>query len=237
MGETNAQADDRSQVGDEAGGQDHLAELRLVEPRLDHHRVDDGDGGRGERDAANQRRGPVPASKQVPGNQRSADEGAGETRQPDGNGLLEALAQHRGLDLGPGQERQQDAAEAGQEQEPRADFEGPVEVEDPVLIQEQGQVASGDTDQNLNQRDALPEADGDDRGQEGQPEPDGGDAEVGGHVFPPGCGRKNKKTLVRGLPTRVPTRKPLLGTIPGRSHQPLVAAVRRELHHATSFEC
>jgi hypothetical protein len=73
------------------------------------------------------------------------------------------------IDLGPGEEGQQHGANCGQEV-------------DPLVARQASQVAGGDTDEDLDQRDADPEADRDERREQGQADPRGRDQEdVVGH--------------------------------------------------------
>jgi len=51
-GEQAAEGEHRAQVGDEARGQDELAEVMTVQAGLDHHRIDHRDRRRAQRDAA-----------------------------------------------------------------------------------------------------------------------------------------------------------------------------------------
>src|SRR5664280_1126946 len=97
-----AQGEHGAQVGDEAGGQDHLAEVGPVEPGLDHHGVDDRDRGRTQCDAGDLGRVRGPAQHQ-PAEQQRADERGDETDDPDAEAYPPVPAQADRVDLGPGE--------------------------------------------------------------------------------------------------------------------------------------
>jgi hypothetical protein len=60
MREHDAERQHRAEVVDEAGGEDDLAHLAAIEAGLHHHRVDDGDGGRRQRNPCDLRLVPRP---------------------------------------------------------------------------------------------------------------------------------------------------------------------------------
>ena len=174
IGEASPQGDDRPQIGDEAGSQDQLAEVGLVEAGLDHDGVDHGDGRRREGDAADHRRGPVPAAD-VTGIEYGPDERGGEAGDADGQTLLEEPAQDAGLDLRTGHEGEQDAAETRQELDPFVRLEAPVQTEYVILVEQESDVPRRGADENLDQGNAQLESNGDEAGKQCQPHPHGGD--------------------------------------------------------------
>src|SRR5439155_4409522 len=117
--EEGTEREDGAEVGHEAGGEDHLPEAGPAEPGLHHHGVDDSDRGGGERDAADERALVRPARYPVaeaPGAQERRQEGDETDRQR----RLQVNTQGVGVDLGAGEEGEEDRPEAGEEVDPFA---------------------------------------------------------------------------------------------------------------------
>jgi len=91
-GEQGAQGEHGPEVGDEAGGEDQLAQLLAIETGLDHHRVDDRDGGGAEGDARDLRGVKRPVQKEVR-HRRRAEKRKQEGNQADGETRLPVPAQ------------------------------------------------------------------------------------------------------------------------------------------------
>ena len=115
--EQHGQRERGAEVGDERGGHEELADRRMGQAGLDQHRVDDGQRGRRERHARDLGRRPRPAER--PGGEGpGAEEGREEGHAADEQALLEPLPQHLVVDLGAGQEGQEDAGEGREEVHP-----------------------------------------------------------------------------------------------------------------------
>jgi hypothetical protein len=91
-GEQSAQGEHRAEVGDEARGQDELAQVMPVQTGLDHHRVDDGHRGGAERHPADLGRMQLPAEYQQ-AERECAHEWQQEGGQPDRHARLPVPAQ------------------------------------------------------------------------------------------------------------------------------------------------
>ena len=95
-GEQTAEGEHGAQVGDEAGGEDELADVVAVEARLDHDRVDHGDRRRAERDAADLGRVKVPVEARSTQNANAPRNGSSERHEADGQARLPVLSSDTG---------------------------------------------------------------------------------------------------------------------------------------------
>ena len=109
----------RADVGHERGRHDQLSELGSVEPGLDEDHVDDGERGGGEGGTGDQGCLWRPV-RDVGGVGRGGQERKHERRPTQQQARLELGAQEARIDLGSSEKREQDAAELGQEVEPRS---------------------------------------------------------------------------------------------------------------------
>jgi hypothetical protein len=116
--EDERQRQDRPDVVDEACGQDGLAVSGAVQAQLEHHRVDHGHRGGGQGDSGEPAAAHGPA-QQVVGGGGAAEEGSEEAHQADDHRLLPFRPEGGGVELGAGQEGEDDGAGAGEEGDPR----------------------------------------------------------------------------------------------------------------------
>jgi hypothetical protein len=141
----------RTEVGHERRGHQPLPDRGLVQARLDQHRVNHRETRRREGDARDLRLPVVPAEPVVR-EQADDDERCPERDEPERQGRLPLALELRHVDLGTGQERENDAGE-------RAD-----EVE-PVRDRDVESVADHHAREQLDQRDRESELDRDRRGE------------------------------------------------------------------------
>jgi hypothetical protein len=150
VGEHDAEREHRAEIGDEAGRKDDLPELGLVEAGLDHHRIDHRNRGGGQRNAGDLRFGPGPA-EQIARRQQASEIRRQKADDPDADARPEIPAHDLDIDLGSGQEREEDRAETRQVVDPRG--------------QRQSDQISGDrADDDLDQRHRDRGPDRDQRG-------------------------------------------------------------------------
>ncbi len=159
--EDHAECADGADVTDEARGEDELAQVGLVETRLDHHGIDDGDRCGRKRDPRDLAGVPLPL-KDVPREGPRAGEWKEEADPSDDQAWLEESPERVGVDLSAGEKGQEDRAEAGQEV-------------DPLVGRDMEQVSRDDADDDLHQRDRQADADRDHARRQGQADPDAGD--------------------------------------------------------------
>jgi len=115
--EDQAERQHRSEIGDKAGGENRLSVFSPVEAEFEHHRVDDGNGGRRHRDARE------PAWHDIPAQHEARRRGAGQERngeacKADSGRLTPFQFEYGRIELGAGQEGQHDRADARQELDP-----------------------------------------------------------------------------------------------------------------------
>ena len=115
--EQQSERDDRAEIVDEAGAQNTLAEIRLVEAGLQHHRVDHRHRRGRKRDAAQQTGLRIPA-QQVIGDGRAAKERRQEADKADDRYFLQLPADDLRLKLGAGEEREQNRARGSKKLQP-----------------------------------------------------------------------------------------------------------------------
>ena len=137
--EHDAQRQYRAEIIDEARGENDLADFGVVETGLDHHRIDDRDRGRRKRDASDLRLRPRPTDDEMrvsehPEVRRDEAHDANRHARP------EVLPDDARIDFRPGEERQEDRAEPGEEIDPVGDVKA-------------DEVARDGTDHNLDERD------------------------------------------------------------------------------------
>ncbi len=172
VGEQDAEGQDGAEVGDEAGGEDQLAEFGPIQAGFDHHGIDHRHRRGGERDPRDVGRIPAPVSH-AEGEGRGANEGDQKADGSDREGRFQVAAEGVGVDLGPRQK--------GQEAGP----EGREEVDPPAGLKVQ-EVAGGDPNQDLDQGNRDSHADRDQARQQGQRHPGAGNQpDIGLHVRAP----------------------------------------------------
>src|SRR5262245_12961598 len=230
-GKRDAERKNGAEIGDEAGGEDDLAELSLVEAGLDHYRIDHGDRGGGERDAGDLRLRPVPA-EQVARGQHAAEIGQQKTHQPYTDTGPEVASHDLHVDLGAGQEGQQDGAEAREIIDPRRQWQADG-------------IAGNRTDNDLDQRDRQRQPDRDQRRDQRESNPQRRDEpNVVNHRSRSLCclvRRGAKQTvaesgLVQAIKSRL-ARHALLPSTFGRSHQPSRAVSGDSIPTAATYSC
>ena len=113
-GEQAAEREHGAQVGDEARGEDQLAQVVTVQAGLDHDRIYHGDRCRAKRDAADLGGVQVPAQGQ-PAEPEGGQERQREGGKADGQAGFPVPAQGHRVDLRAGQEGEHQGARAGQE--------------------------------------------------------------------------------------------------------------------------
>jgi DNA-binding transcriptional ArsR family regulator len=109
VGKHDAERQHGSEVVNETGRQDDLAELGLVEPGLDHDRVNDGNRRRRQSDAGDLCLRPRPARNKM-GKGQHTEIGGNKTDGTDAHRRPEIAADDGDIDLGACQKRQQDRA-------------------------------------------------------------------------------------------------------------------------------
>ena len=112
--EHEAKGNDGSKVVDEAGTQNSFAKLGFVKTGLQHHGVHYRHGSRGKGNSTEQARLIAP-SEQVTCGGRAAEKRCEETHQPDDGYLLYLRAERVRVELGAGEERQEDRSGGGEE--------------------------------------------------------------------------------------------------------------------------
>ena len=157
MREHDAEREHRPEVIDEAGGEDDLAEFGLVEPGLDHHRVDDRDRGRGQRDAGDLRLRPRPVDDAM-GVGQHPEVRRDEAHDADRHARPEMLPDDARIDFRPGEKGQQDGAEAGEKIDPVGDVKA-------------DEVAGESAHHDFDQRDGYGDPDRNQRRDQRQSEP------------------------------------------------------------------
>ena len=115
--EDEAERDHRPEVGDETGGEHGFPVFGRVEAELQHDGVNHGDRGGRHRDTGEPARHHLPA-EHVMRARRAAEKRKKEAREPDRRRLLPLEAEHHGIELRAGQEREHDRADAGEEFHP-----------------------------------------------------------------------------------------------------------------------
>ena len=115
--EDEAEHEHGAKVVHEAGGEDRLAVLRDIEAELEHHRIDHGDRSGRQRHPGEPTRADVPP-KDVPGRRGRAQERSHESSETDDERFLPLQSKHIGIQLGAGEERQDDGAGPGEKRDP-----------------------------------------------------------------------------------------------------------------------
>src|SRR6185312_5709222 len=115
--EDQPQRNDRPEIGHKAGRQDSLAILGSIESKFEHHRIDNGHRGRRHGDPREQARHPFP-TEDVVGGSGAAQKWAEEAGKANSGRLSPFQFEHRRIELGAGQKRQDDGTETGQEFHP-----------------------------------------------------------------------------------------------------------------------
>ena len=110
-------ATSRAEVGDECCAHQELADLGIGQATLDQHRIDDRQRGRRERRARDQRRATAPVEREIR-DERSDDERANERHDPDPDRWPQPPPHVARVDLHPGQKRQNDRREPGNQRQP-----------------------------------------------------------------------------------------------------------------------
>ena len=154
MREHDAERQHRAEVVDEAGGEDDLAHLGAIEAGLHHHRVDDRDGGRRQRNPGDLRLVPRPMDR-VMGVGEHAEIGGEKADDADRYGGAEVPAHHAGIDFRAGEKGEQNRAESGEEIHP-------------FRQREADRVARERADHDFDQRHRNRHANGNDRGDQRQ---------------------------------------------------------------------
>lgn len=163
--EDEAERQHRAEVVHEAGGEHDLAEVRAVEPELQHDGIHDRDrcGGQGDPDQPGRGRAEVEHEIR---DGRTAEERREEACQPDEGRLLPAPPKHGWIQLGAGEEREDDRARAGEELDPRL----PRSERGPADGGADDELRDGAHD-DLGQRRRDAKPDGEQGGDEREPEP------------------------------------------------------------------
>ena len=121
MREHDAKRQHRAEVRNEASCEDDLAQLCLVEPGLDHNRIDDGDRCRGHGDARDLRLRPGPPDDSMCVDQH-AQIGRQEADDADPYARAQVSPDDLSVNLGARQEGEKNGAEAGEEVDPWRDL-------------------------------------------------------------------------------------------------------------------
>ena len=115
--EDEAERQHGAEIVHEAGGEDRLAVLRDIEAELEHHRIDHGDRSGRQRHPGEPTRADVPP-KHVPGRRGRAQERCHESSETDDERFVPLQSKHIGIQLGAGEERQDDGAGPGEKRDP-----------------------------------------------------------------------------------------------------------------------
>jgi hypothetical protein len=150
-GEQAAEREHGAQVGDEACGQDELAQVLAIQAGLDHDRVHHRDRGGAQRDPADL------GGVQMPAQDKLAEPEGGQERQrereeADGQAGLPVPAQGHRIDLRSGQEGEHQGSHAGQEHH---------DIGRGNVLADTGNVAGQRADHDLDQRGGHRELDAD----------------------------------------------------------------------------